>query len=433
MGMITATTTRTTRSTRITATTLLPLLAATCSSLALFSPPTRSCRVATPPHHCGFCAPSSPRRPLLSTITWIGARQQFTTMSLAMTDNDENDDLSAQENTLSLATNETTSSSALAAKEISPLPMQPKKLHSVTVCMVPPPENEHVWEQVSEMRRTLQDPGYYRWPPHANLLYPFLELGNYKKDPESRQTNLNVIVEKLQTAMRKCPPFWIQLKQFGTFGGKQRGVLWLDPESFPMNEDATGTIEESSKNGVAPLIQLQSLLEEAFPSCQAQSQKNSSGFVPHMTLSHFENLEAAKAAQELISPIPTQLEFVLDRIYLLERLGDDGQFLRVAEIGLGEESSSKVTAIFDPPSPFPGMPADEEDWVHEERMKLKSRRNGKGRKTRGKQQRRRRSWNPRVPDTPEMIAAKRAERKAKRERLEREQQQEEEQAATGEA
>jgi len=132
-------------------------------------------------------------------------------------------------------------------------------------------------------------------------------------------------------------------------------------------------------------------------------------------------------AQELIS-IPTHppLEFVLDKIYLLERIGDDGQFLRVAEIGLGESSSaiasSPKDAIFDPPAPFPGMPATEENWVHEERMKLKFSRNDKRRGGRGKQQqRRRRSWNPRVPDTPEVIAAKRTERKAKRERLEREQ------------
>jgi 2'-5' RNA ligase len=279
--------------------------------------------------------------------------------------------------------------------------------------MVPPHENEYVWEQVSAMRRILQDPGFYRWPPHANLLYPFLELGTLKKDPESRQTNLQEIVTKLQNATSQCPPFRIQLRQFGTFGGKQRGVLWLDPESFPLHD-------ESSEEVAPPLIQLQSRLEEAFPSCQAQSQKSNTGFTPHMTLSHFETLEAAKAAQELIS-MPSNLEFVLDRIYLLERIGDDGQFLRVAEIGLGEEESSTKEAIFDPPAPFPGMPATEEDWVYEERMKLKSRRNGKGRKNRRKQQRRRRSWTPRVPDTPEVIAAKQAERKAKRERLEREQ------------
>lgn len=323
-------------------------------------------------------------------------------MSLSATQNNDNEE---QEKSIEETTDEASTS---ASRQEAP-----KKLHSVTVCMVPPPENEYVWQQVSEMRRILKDPGYYRWPPHANLLYPFLELGNAKKDLEFRQSNLDDIVSKLQSAMSQCPPFRIKLRQFGTFGGKQRGVLWLDPESFPLDRDLMD-------DQVPPLVELQSLLEEAFPSCKAQSQKSQNGFIPHMTLSHFENLDSATTAQELIS-IPTNLalEFILDRIYLLERIGDDGQFLRVAEIGLGQGSTSIIT---DPPTPFPGMPSTEDDWVHEERMKLKSRRNGKS--GRGNQQRRRRPWTTRVPDTPEIIAAKRAERKAKRERLEQEEQQE---------
>jgi len=35
------------------------------------------------------------------------------------------------------------------------------KVHTVTVCVVPPPENDHVWQVLSEMRLILKDPGYY--------------------------------------------------------------------------------------------------------------------------------------------------------------------------------------------------------------------------------------------------------------------------------
>jgi hypothetical protein len=109
---------------------------------------------------------------------------------------------------------------------------------------------------------------------------------------------------------------------------------------------------------------------------------------------------------------------VLDRVYLLRRQGDDGQFLRIAEIGLGPDSTVER---LDPSRSFPDMPTKEDDWVHEERMNLKARRNGRDRRGGGRlTQRRSRSREPRVPDTPEAIAAKRAERKAKRERLERE-------------
>ena len=151
-------------------------------------------------------------------------------------------------------------------------------------------------------------------------------------------------------------------------------------------------------------------------------------FTPHMTISHFANLTDAKAAQEAIEKDYQEelqgdnLTFLVDRIYLMHRQGDEGQFLRMAEIGLG--TNSQVEA-FRPALAFAEQPQEEEEWVHEERMKQKARRNGSG-KGRGRggrrKQQRRRSRGPRVKDSPEVIAAKRAERKAKRERLEKEQQ-----------
>lgn len=142
-------------------------------------------------------------------------------------------------------------------------------------------------------------------------------------------------------------------------------------------------------------------------------------FSPHMTLSHFESLDEAQAAQEKLSAInlnaaSLELTFIVDKIYLLERGGDGGQFVRVAEVGLGQHSSC---IVLDNTPPFPGMPTEEEDWVHEERMKLKLRRNyGKKRGGRSRRGGERRRKSGQVPDTPEVIARKRAERKAKRER-----------------
>ena len=67
------------------------------------------------------------------------------------------------------------------------------------------------------------------------------------------------------------------------------------------------------------------------------------------------------------------------------------------------------------------MPDTEEEWVYEERMKLKARRTSswktRGRKRAGRKRRNGRN-KEKIPDTPEIIAQKRAERKAKREALE---------------
>lgn len=282
---------------------------------------------------------------------------------------------------------------------------QHTKVHSVTVCVVPPPENVHVWQTLSKMRKELKDPGYFRWPPHVNLLYPFVKLPNHSYNAGADgisecndDWSLSDVVEKLESATRNIPPFSIQLNEFGTFGGKKRGVLWLHPDSTgDLPQDKNETEEQTS-----PLVRLQKSLEETFPMCKDQSQKGG-GFTPHMTVSHFSCLDDALKAQRTtessyslvdsdedgMADRRACLHFVLDRIYLLERKGDEGQFLRVAEIALGGNSNaSNVTKLFDPPQPFPDMPKTEDEWVYEERMLMKSRRknNRKPRRGKGKQQ-----------------------------------------------
>ena len=310
----------------------------------------------------------------------------------------------------------------------SPLSPPTKKVHHVTVCMVPPPEAEFVWKTVMDMRQQLKDPGFYRWPPHANLLYPFLEL-QQNRDDENEASSMTALLTKLQTAAARIDPFTVRIDKLGTFGGRQRGVLWLDPDSFYSNTNVDGDKAGDEQKDVKPLLQLHKALEEEFPMCKDQTKGAS--FTPHMTLSHFINLEDALVAQQSIESdyarqLP-KLEFQLDRIYLLRRQGDGGQFLRVADIGLGK--SGRYHYWGNDPRPFPGMSTEEADWVYEERLKLKARRNNGGYRRRGGGRggsTRFRNDGParsqRIPDTPEVIAAKRAERQAKREHLERQSQ-----------
>ena len=256
-----------------------------------------------------------------------------------------------------------------AVSSESPAEERRKKFHHYTVCMVPP---EDCWDPITRVRTQLRDPGLYRWPPHVNLLYPFLDV----------QTDISLVLE-LAAVASSMDPFPVTLDRMGTFGGAHRGVLWLHPES-------AGQLEE-----------LQTRLIDAFPDCDDQQEVGGGTFAPHMTLSHFESLEEAQNAQANIDWKP--LTFELQCIYVLHRKGDDGQFVRVAELPLGSQSSwSQLSA----PTPFDSMPETEADWIRDERRKLKQRRN--------KKQRRRRSNPDRVPDTPEVIAAKRAARQAKR-------------------
>lgn len=292
-------------------------------------------------------------------------------------------------------------------------PSPPQKLHTLSVCMVPPPSATKVWAELTKARAELRDPGLFRWPPHANILYPFIQIKS-----DSGAVVKEEIVDKFRKAMKRCAPFRVSLETLGTFGGKNRGVLWIYPRSYR-------GIPETEKEGEEPLVHLQALLEKEFPMCT--DQRKGGLYHPHMTLSHFPSLDEAQSAQWQIEQWwdgDDGTSFQVEEVYLLERKGNGGQFMRVTTLPLGKENSE--IQLHDPPSPFPGMPLEEEDWVKEERMKLKERRNhswkgrrhrrGRGNSAPGDDSRGRN----RSTDTPEIIAAKRADRKAKLERLERE-------------
>ena len=323
-----------------------------------------------------------------------------------------------------------------------------KLSHCATICMVPPSEYEKVWEALTDARTTLKDPGLYRWPPHANLLYPFYEINKENQDE---------ILSAIQLALEQIEPFQITLDRFGTFGGSNRGVLWLYPRSTvtqqtnDTNEDNNTTKDESDQETTTtilkqePLIQLQSLLEthtstlvegeeeEDDDDNQAKKgTKNRRAFAPHMTLSHFINLQDAKEAQIQMEQSWKPISFFVSHIYYLQRIGgDDGQFHIMAKLPLGKHNQSKkntnnknkntIELYSSSPQRFPAMPLVEEDWVREERMKLKKRRNGKQRrrtKSNHGQNSKTSKSNDRGPskstDTPEQIAAKRAARAAKK-------------------
>ena len=289
------------------------------------------------------------------------------------------------------------------------------KVHTLTVCMVPPPSNVEVWNTVYQMRELLRDPGLFRWPPHVNLLYPFVNFEAIEGH-DATSTPLFETVQLIRQATKQIEPFPVCLNAYGTFGGRNRGVLWLNPDS------RKGAVGDESDNSTIPLMDLHSSLEKAFPMCLDLSQKGNTGkFSPHMTLSHFKNLTDALDAQTKLEEkfSLNELSFVMDRVYLLKRQGDGGHFHRLAEVFLGqtEEANKEEYQIYEPPLPFPSMPLFEADWVYQERMALKKRRNWSGNRRGGKRYRRRRSDEPRVPDTPEEIERKRAERKLKRERL----------------
>lgn len=294
--------------------------------------------------------------------------------------------------------------------------------HSRTICMVPPSNDEKVWSAVQQIRRDLRDPGLYRWPPHANILYPFIDFkkqknervksSNYtsgdstfittgeKSDLQSKYFKDPSILFMLQEVCEKNDPFEVKLNSLGCFGGKRRGVLWIYPKSRSIISTSSSTPSTTIDDDetTEPLIDVQQDLESAFP---ITKKKYNMTFTPHMTLTHFASLESANEAKANIT-LPSgkdELSFVVNELYVLERKGDDGQFKIIVTIDL---LNSEIKE-HDPPKIFPFMPTEEEEWVRAERMKLKKRRNNNSRRRRRNSKSKKKQSSPSPLPPPQSI------------------------------
>jgi 2'-5' RNA ligase len=244
-----------------------------------------------------------------------------------------------------------------------------RKSHCLTICLVPPPSATNAWERLTDARKECKDPGFYRWPPHANLLYPFLEPSFDKESSKSKDEQLSEYRKQLSKSLTsvaaQCKPFDVEMNALGTFGGNSRGVLW----AYPISEYSLSGNNDSYDE--EPLITLQKILEEHFPMCTDQRKQGT--FTPHITLSHYGNINDALEAKGRMESKWEPISFHVKEIYLLERKGEDGQFKVLAKIPLGLEGGDVVN-FYDEPSAFPGMPDHEEEWVRNERMTMKNRR-----------------------------------------------------------
>ena len=298
-------------------------------------------------------------------------------------------------------------------------------VHHSTIALVPPsgPADVGIWDRLQQTRYNLRDKGYYRWPPHVNLVYPFIDPLYY-----------DTVIPALTEAVSNIQPFRVSLSTFGTFGGRTRGVLWLDPHVTYLN--AEGALPDESNNN--PIYELQSCLMQALR-CSAPTNivfpPTHTRFRPHMTLCHYSNLVAAdEKAIELSSEWVTHpVSFDVKEIYVMERNGGDGQFCiaHTLPLGRGGEqirdtpldqtvTSSDSAILHTGTTRFPFMPLVEDSWVRELRVGSRvgsssgsgdsNRKPGSGpRRPQGQGDGRRPTT-----DTPEQIAEKRAQRAEKK-------------------
>jgi len=182
---------------------------------------------------------------------------------------------------------------------------------AVTSALAFVPDDSSAWERIQNIRRT-HDKQFERWPPHVNLLYPFVDHFNAPA------------ASALSCVLAEAPRFCITFTKLSYFKHGKSCTVWLSPD------DA----------GAKRLKQLQGALEQCFPQCNDLARRSSPGspsaFQPHLTVGQFRNESQAKSFIQSAAWAPVTIE--VDRLSVLSR-SQTSPFSAVQTIALSNGDS----------------------------------------------------------------------------------------------
>ncbi|TGJ81024.1 hypothetical protein E0Z10_g7745 [Xylaria hypoxylon] len=166
--------------------------------------------------------------------------------------------------------------------------------HDTALCIIPP---KRFWPLFNRLR-SLHDKAYEKWPPHINLIYPYVGVENLSSASElvasvASQTSLDAVKIRLDAA-----------------------------DVFSHRHDNTIFIYDNDKERISRLHDLRKIVLRALG--HTSTKKN---YRMHMTIGQSQDLNSSshKFLLEKASLLPT-VEWTVDKLYILvrERMNIDG-------------------------------------------------------------------------------------------------------------
>ncbi|KAF9695586.1 hypothetical protein EKO04_006517 [Ascochyta lentis] len=179
-----------------------------------------------------------------------------------------------------------------------------------------------------EAVRHVHDKNYGRWPPHINLIYPFLASPLETSDSNSPRLS-QAIRARIEKATSGIRAFHVSLNADppGSFShSKTSKTVWLGP-----------TPDVSVK-------QLQAALQTEFAECDSDQR----AFTPHLSVGQAKTDKVAEQlSKEITNAItgfcqlqddkPITLDWFIDKVYVIERKGFHGRFTVIGSVDLAQE------------------------------------------------------------------------------------------------
>jgi 2'-5' RNA ligase len=198
----------------------------------------------------------------------------------------------------------------------------PHLSHKSALVLLPPSAIQAPLEAV---RRT-HDRHFARWPPHINLLYPFLEAPSAPGEGLDLPELKKHIRSRTKKVTRHVEPFHVSLLTGGpkTFvHSKTSRTVWLQPSS-----ELVGS--------------LQAALQTEFAECDHDTRP----FKPHLSLGQVQTGAQQTQLCEMLQNQVTEhlkdgaaqgLSWLVDAVYVIERKGMKDRFKIIGAIKLGED------------------------------------------------------------------------------------------------
>ena len=197
------------------------------------------------------------------------------------------------------------SSSSSSSRSLMP------KIFESALAVVPP---DAAWPPIQRARAEARDAGIIRWPPHANVLYPF---------PPPK--NFDVIGPVLEEALADLPAFDVTLADFGSFDRPDSSVLFLRPTATWSNVHGSGAVEALGEDPFQALYRrVRSAVD---PYCRPDPPKKLlQPFVPHFTVTHTGGAAESAAARDALLEWWDPVRFCVSEVHLISRKGPNSPF-----------------------------------------------------------------------------------------------------------
>lgn len=163
--------------------------------------------------------------------------------------------------------------------------------HETAICLIPP---QNLWPRVDPLR-SLYDKAYGKWPPHINLIYPFVR-------PELLSQAADILSQLDLTSYGESR---VQLEAADVFIHKHYNTIFLRP---------------NAESGSPQLLQLRNEIWRALNKAEKVNKGKQGRFQPHLTVAQSE--DAASASHKFLVEkvrLAAPLDWKLGEIALLIR------------------------------------------------------------------------------------------------------------------